>query len=169
MRTQPHREDVRHQLRRIFGSDWSWVVPQLVGLTVIIVVVPTKGRRGLRLPAIAGWASVPLLFASAWIAHCARSDLSRSFTMSPTPVSDGILVERGVYGSIRHPMYLSVLLFVAGYALAWRSRLGGLCFAACTTFVAAKTRHEERALHRHYPRYAEYCERVRWRFLPGII
>jgi protein-S-isoprenylcysteine O-methyltransferase Ste14 len=162
--------DIRLRVTRAIGPDRRWVIPQLIGIGVIILAIPLESLRGRRRSnGRTRMIALPLLLASAWLASRAKSDLSHCFTMSPTPVADGALIERGVYGTIRHPMYLSVLLFVAGYATAWWSRFGLVCLCGSASFLIAKVRHEERALTARYDSYPEYCDRVRWRLLPGIL
>lgn len=161
--------NIRHRIDRVVGPDKQWVIPQLIGLAIIVVAIPLDSRRHRRSRWGASLLAPPLIVASAWVAGRAKSDLADSFTMSPTPVEGEELVEHGMYGSIRHPMYLSVLLFFAGYTAAWRSSLGVASLVTSTAFLIAKVRHEERALSARYESYPDYCDRVRWRFLPGIV
>ncbi|HUG13909.1 MAG TPA: isoprenylcysteine carboxylmethyltransferase family protein [Thermomicrobiales bacterium] len=160
---------VRSQLARTIGPDWQWVAPQLVMLGAIVVALPLTARRRERRSRRLRLLAIPLLLTSAWVAGKAYAELSPSVTMSPTPVADGELKVEGLYGVIRHPMYLSVLLFIAGYATAWDSRLGTHSLVATILFLCAKVRHEERALAERYPDYERYSSRVRWRFLPGVV
>ncbi|MGH9176275.1 MAG: methyltransferase family protein, partial [Vicinamibacterales bacterium] len=89
--------------------------------------------------------------------------------VSPTPLVDATLVETGSYGVVRHPMYLSVALILSGYSIAWRSRLAAVGTIVTILFFGLKTRFEEGQLRKAYPRYADYAQRVRWRFIPGLI
>lgn len=159
---------IAHRIEKAVGPDKQWVIPQLILLLAAAIGTPLLREASWRPP---GWlraGALPLLLAAMWIAGRAKADLSESFTMSPTPVSDGAMVEHGVYGVIRHPMYLSVLLALAGYAAAWRSGFGVLSLIAGSVFLRAKIRYEEQRLSARYPAYADYCQRVRWRCVPGL-
>ena len=162
------RQTARDRIQKAIGPDKRWVIPQLMLITVVAIGTPVTARRGKRLPALVRPLALPLLLASAWSVWRAKEDLSDSFTMSPTPVADGEMIEHGVYGAIRHPMYLSVLLGIAGYAAAWRSGFGVLSLLAGAVFISAKIRHEEGQLADQYPTYEAYCQRVRWRCIPGV-
>lgn len=148
---------------------------QLILFTLILVAGAAEGllRRPPRRPRSvaarirqpAGAAAIAVAIA---VAGRAKVDLAGSFTMSPSPNEDAALVDTGIYGVVRHPMYLSVLLALAGYVAVIGSRLAGLGTVAAACFLALKIRHEERLLKAHYPSYDDYRERVRWRFIPWI-
>lgn len=82
---------------------------------------------------------------------------------SPRPA----LLTTGLYGLVRHPIYLGWILLMAGVADMTMTRL---VFAVVSTFyLAAAIPFEERSLVETFgPDYASYQQRVRWRMLPGI-
>ena len=93
--------------------------------------------------------------------------LGRSRTVFPEPLPETRLVQSGIYGIVRHPIYTSVILLFFAWALWWRS-LPGLTLAFVTLgFLDAKARHEERRLHLKFPDYESYARRVK-RLLPWI-
>lgn len=94
------------------------------------------------------------------IASKAKRDLARNFTTSPTPVPDGSLVETGIYGRMRHPMYLGVLLVSYGWAVLWGSWFALVGSLVMNAFLLYKSRREDRLLMGRYPGYAEYKRRV---------
>jgi protein-S-isoprenylcysteine O-methyltransferase Ste14 len=94
--------------------------------------------------------------------------LGRSLSPYPEPRRRGELVERGLYAVVRHPMYGSMLLLLAGIALlvsVWALAV----VAALAVLWWFKAAEEERRLARRYPGYAAYCARVRRRFFPGLL
>lgn len=93
--------------------------------------------------------------------------LGRLRTPLPYPSDDSRLVQHGIYAVIRHPLYTSVLLVSAGWALLWQSLAGLLTIPVLAIFYDAKARQEERWLRQRHPAYAEYERRVR-RFIPWI-
>jgi protein-S-isoprenylcysteine O-methyltransferase Ste14 len=167
----PFSESVE-TVRRWVGPDKRWVLPQLVLVGIALAAAPleSRARRKHRprnaAPPLLG--ALLLIGATALMGR-AKRDLAECFTMSPTPVHDGRLVSTGVYVRIRHPMYAGVLLVLAAYGLLWRAWSGLLALVGAAAFLTVKTAREERDLKRVYPAYADYCERVPWRFLPGIV
>ena len=78
------------------------------------------------------------------------------------------LVTDGVYGVIRHPSYLGLLVNALGWALAFRSGVGLLLTAAAIPPLLARIRAEERLLRAHFgDEYDAYCSRTS-RLLPGL-
>ena len=78
------------------------------------------------------------------------------------------LVTSGVYGIIRHPSYLGLLVGSLGWALAFRSGVGVLLTALTIPPLVARIRAEERLLHTQFgDEYDAYRSRTS-RLLPGI-
>ena len=78
------------------------------------------------------------------------------------------LVTGGVYGIIRHPSYLGLLVNSLGWALAFRSSVGVLLTALLIPALVARIRAEERLLRTHFGgEYDAYCRRTS-RLLPGL-
>jgi protein-S-isoprenylcysteine O-methyltransferase Ste14 len=74
----------------------------------------------------------------------------------------------GLYGWIRHPMYLSDIVMRLGYCLShpsWQNAALLLVSSACYVFRALL---EERFLAEQDSGYADYMRRVRDRFIPGV-
>ncbi len=79
-----------------------------------------------------------------------------------------VLVDRGPYRFVRHPMYAGFALFAPGTALllgSWVGLLGALVLIAAVAWRAVR---EERLLSERLEGYAEYKRRVRYRLIPGI-
>ena len=78
------------------------------------------------------------------------------------------LVTGGLYGAIRHPSYLGLLIASLGWALAFRSGVGVLLAAALIPPLLARIRSEEALLRSHFgAEYEAYRSRT-WRLIPGI-
>ena len=78
------------------------------------------------------------------------------------------LVTSGVYGVIRHPSYLGLLVNSLGWALAFRSGVGVLLTALIVPPLLARIRAEEKLLRTHFgDDYDAYCART-WRLIPGL-
>jgi protein-S-isoprenylcysteine O-methyltransferase Ste14 len=78
------------------------------------------------------------------------------------------LVTTGVYGVIRHPSYLGLLVSSLGWALAFRSGVGVLLVALLIPPLIARIDAEERLLRTQFgAEYDAYCRRTS-RLIPGI-
>jgi protein-S-isoprenylcysteine O-methyltransferase Ste14 len=78
------------------------------------------------------------------------------------------LVTSGVYGVIRHPSYLGLLINSLGWALAFRSGVGVLLTALTIPPLVARMRAEETLLRTQFGgEYDAYCRRTS-RLIPGI-
>ena len=78
------------------------------------------------------------------------------------------LVTSGVYGVIRHPSYLGLLVNSVGWALAFRSSVGLLLTALMIPPLLARIRAEETLLRTQFGgEYDAYCTRTS-RLIPGV-
>jgi protein-S-isoprenylcysteine O-methyltransferase Ste14 len=78
------------------------------------------------------------------------------------------LVTSGVYGRIRHPSYLGLLINSLGWALAFRSGIGVLLTLLLIPLLLARISSEEKLLRVQFgDEYNDYCAR-RWRLIPGM-
>jgi protein-S-isoprenylcysteine O-methyltransferase Ste14 len=78
------------------------------------------------------------------------------------------LVTRGVYGIIRHPSYLGLLVNSLGWALAFRSGVGVLLTALLILPLVARIRAEERLLRSQFGGEYEVYRSRTWRLVPGL-
>jgi protein-S-isoprenylcysteine O-methyltransferase Ste14 len=78
------------------------------------------------------------------------------------------LVTSGVYGVIRHPSYLGLLVNSLGWSLAFRSLVGVLLTALLLVPLLARINAEERLLKAHFgAEYEAYRSRTS-RLIPGL-
>jgi protein-S-isoprenylcysteine O-methyltransferase Ste14 len=66
------------------------------------------------------------------------------------------LVTSGVYGVVRHPSYLGLLVNSLGWALAFRSGVGVLLTTLLIPPLVARIRAEERLLRSQFGEYEGY-------------
>jgi protein-S-isoprenylcysteine O-methyltransferase Ste14 len=78
------------------------------------------------------------------------------------------LVSTGLYGVVRHPMYLGGLIMLIGTPLALDSYWGLVVLVPALLALAARIRDEEEMLHAELPGYGEYTRTVRHRLLPKV-
>lgn len=78
------------------------------------------------------------------------------------------LVTSGVYGIIRHPSYVGLLINSLGWGLAFRSGVGILLTALIIPLLVARIRAEERLLRTQFgAEYDAYCVRTS-RLIPRV-
>ena len=142
----------------------GWVALQFALIAAILVL----GVVGSGWPDSARWwlkgAGVLLVFAGAFVIVKAARALGSGFTPFPRPAEEGVLVEKGPYAVVRHPVYSGGLLFASGISLAlspWALAATG----ALGVVWALKARVEERFLTDRYPGYPDYCARTRYRLV----
>jgi protein-S-isoprenylcysteine O-methyltransferase Ste14 len=78
------------------------------------------------------------------------------------------VVSSGVYGFVRHPMYLGGILLFIGTPLLLGSFWGVLVGVMVTILLAARIIGEERTLVKGLDGYADYRKKVKYRLVPYI-
>jgi protein-S-isoprenylcysteine O-methyltransferase Ste14 len=96
----------------------------------------------------------------------ARS-LGANLTPFPKPIPEARLVRSGIYARIRHPLYTSVTLLSAGWALMWQSGPAIGAAVVLALFFDIKARSEERWLRLKFAEYEDYTNRTR-KFIPWV-
>jgi protein-S-isoprenylcysteine O-methyltransferase Ste14 len=74
----------------------------------------------------------------------------------------------GLYGWIRHPMYLSDIVMRFGYFLSHPSWPVAALLVVSSACYVLRALLEESFLTRADPAYTDYTRRVRYRFVPGV-
>ena len=81
---------------------------------------------------------------------------------------DHVLVTSGIYGIIRNPSYLGLLITMIGWALAFRSLVGMLLTAVLVAPLIARIHAEEAMLRSQFgAEYDAYCAHTS-RLIPGL-
>jgi protein-S-isoprenylcysteine O-methyltransferase Ste14 len=78
------------------------------------------------------------------------------------------VIDTGPYALVRHPMYATALLFLAGMPLLLGSWAAFIGVALIFLGMALRSVAEENLLRRELPGYAAYMQKVRYRFIPYI-
>ena len=121
----------------------------------------------LRLPDWAVWAaSVLFLLAYLMWGEVLRENAWLSRTVE---VQEGQrVVDHGLYGVVRHPMYSASVLLFLSMPLVLNSPLSCLVMLCYLPLIAKRIRNEEKLLRKELPGYEEYAERVKYRLIPFI-
>jgi protein-S-isoprenylcysteine O-methyltransferase Ste14 len=91
--------------------------------------------------------------------------LGRNLTPYPRPRATAQLVQTGIYGVVRHPLYTSLIMLTLGWSLGWSSWPALVLALGLAVVLDRKARAEERWLRGKFPEYTAYSQRVR-RFVP---
>ena len=78
------------------------------------------------------------------------------------------VVDTGLYGIVRHPMYAVTLALFLSMPLILGSIISLIAFLAYPFIIALRIRNEEKVLTEGLEGYAEYKERVKYRLIPFI-
>ena len=80
------------------------------------------------------------------------------------------VVDKGLYGFVRHPMYTGFLLFFVGTSLWLGTVLSlAICVTCMTVGLVLRIRVEEKTLLEGLEGYKEYTQKVRFRLVPFLI
>ncbi len=154
------------------GWDLYVVIGLMIGFTSWIILMPLDAERF-------HWSPVfPL-----WVEAIGLACLAGSFFLFFRSYKDNTylsplvrhqeereqkVVSTGVYGFIRHPMYLGGILMFIGAPLLMGSVLGIVIALALTILLMFRIRGEEVMLTRELDGYGKYKEKVRYRLIPFI-
>lgn len=78
------------------------------------------------------------------------------------------LVDTGLYGLVRHPMYFATVLMFLSMPLVLGSLASFAVMLPYPALLVRRIRNEEQVLLAGLPGYAAYREKVRWRLIPFV-
>ncbi len=78
------------------------------------------------------------------------------------------VIDTGLYGIVRHPMYSTTLLLFLAMPLVLGSIYSFIIFMAYPFIISRRIRYEEELLDRELSGYREYKEKVKYRLIPFI-
>lgn len=123
-----------------------------------------------------GWTSVPI-----WLTAAAAVLLLLSYGMYAEVMRENAYLSRtvevqegqkvidtGLYGMIRHPMYTATIFLFLSIPLVLGSWISFLIFLVYPVIIVRRIRNEEAVLEVGLPGYTEYKQRVRYRLIPFI-
>ena len=119
------------------------------------------------LPDWISWAAAVLfLLAYALYAEVMRENSYLSRTIE---VQEGQkVVDTGLYGIVRHPMYMSTLLLFLAMPLVLGSVISFLIMLLYIPLIAKRIRNEEQVLEEGLEGYKEYKQKVQYKVIPFI-
>ncbi|MBQ2305702.1 MAG: isoprenylcysteine carboxylmethyltransferase family protein [Firmicutes bacterium] len=123
-----------------------------------------------------GWITMPR--AIVWIgavifllAYCLFGEVLREnrYLSRTIEVRDGqTVVDTGLYGIVRHPMYTATVLLFLSMPLVLNSLISFIIMLAYIPIIVKRIRNEEEVLETELKGYTEYKQKIKYRLLPFI-
>ena len=123
-----------------------------------------------------GWSKMPLwvtIVASALflVAYALYAEVMRenAYLSRTIKVEQGqTVVDTGLYGIVRHPMYAVTLLLFLAMPLVLGSFYAQIIFAFYPAIIVVRLKDEEALLTKELPGYTQYKQKVKYRLIPFI-
>jgi len=78
------------------------------------------------------------------------------------------VIDTGLYGIVRHPMYLATALLFLSFPLVLGSLISFIVFLAFPFTLVKRIKNEEKVLEKGLKGYKEYKEKVKYKMIPFI-
>ena len=111
-------------------------------------------------------AAIVFLAAYALYAEVLRENTYLSRTVEVQ--EDQKVIDTGLYGIVRHPMYMVTVLLFLAMPLVLGSVISFVIMLCYIPIIAKRIRNEEQVLQEGLPGYGKYMEKVKYRLLPFI-
>lgn len=167
-RMKTKKEGLSQATKRSAGSDW-FIMPLMAVGFFGALLVPSLGRRF-------GWPEMPFwvcilgtLFSSAGnitvlVAMYQNAHASKILDIN----QEQKLVDTGLYGKVRHPLYAGAIPMMLGVPIALGSYWGLIPAVIAALSLVWRIQFEEEMLLKGMDGYAEYQQRVKYKLYPGI-
>ena len=143
------------------------VLSGLMFLAAFIVAGLNFRFRWIVLPVWVSWAAAVLfLLAYVLYAEVLRENVWLSRTVEVQ--ENQKVVDTGLYGIVRHPMYMTTLLLFLFMPLVLGSVISFVIMLLYIPIIAKRIRNEEQVLEGGLEGYAEYKKRIRYKVIPFV-
>ncbi|PEG37984.1 hypothetical protein CQY20_14550 [Mycolicibacterium agri] len=123
-----------------------------------------------------GWSAVPIavvivgnVLVVGGLAIAEATVVQNNYAAATITVeADQPVVSTGLYGMVRHPMYVGALIMMTGVPLALGSYWALLTLIPGVAVFVARITDEEKALREELAGYDEYIQKVPYRLVPGV-
>ncbi|MBM3823432.1 MAG: hypothetical protein FJ404_11185 [Verrucomicrobia bacterium] len=144
------------RFRARFGSAWTWV-QNVLSLWVVVAGVGWGSPGQVLVATLAGLA---LIGVGGLLGLAGVRSLGSQRTTGPALPPGAILVTRGNYARVRHPLYGGLMLSTLGWSIFWESRCALGAALVLAAVLKRKSMLEEAHLRERFADYAEYAGRV---------
>ena len=123
-----------------------------------------------------GWIVLP-----AWVSYAAAAVFLLAYALYAEVMHENVwlsrtvevqenqkVVDTGLYGLVRHPMYMSTLLLFLAMPLVLGSVISFVIMLAYIPIIARRIRNEEQVLEKGLEGYTDYKKRVRYKVIPFV-
>lgn len=138
-----------------------WFLMALLAILAISVLEPDPLNP--QFPRVVRWLGLPLIAGGVWLAMAGSRLFARAGTNIVPLTRSTTLVTCGVFRISRNPMYLGMILTLAGTALLAQTLIGWLVVVSFSMLIRQRFVLREEALLRSTfgDAYAAYCSNVR--------
>ena len=123
-----------------------------------------------------GWIRLPL-----WVSYAAALLFLAGYVLYAEVLRENVwlsrtvevqenqkVIDTGLYGIVRHPMYMSTLILFLAMPLVLGSVISFVIMFLYIPIIAKRIRNEEQVLENGLEGYAEYRKRVRYKVIPFV-
>jgi len=162
------KEGLSETTKKSAASD-RFIMPIMALAFFGALLTPSLGRRF-------GWPQLPLWLSLIGLAVSSAGNIILLTSMHQNAHASKLLdinqeqklIDTGLYGRVRHPLYMGAILMVIGVPVALGSYWGLIpAVVVCLTLVW-RIKFEEEMLLKGMDGYADYQQRVKYRLFPGI-
>lgn len=162
----------RLKMKRKDSKQWDEILMRISNLSVIILIPLVAGLDIGRFQ----WSSLDIYFAVIGIFFVALSSFLLNWAMAVNPhfeptvriQEDHTVISKGPYSMVRHPGYLSGILFTFSVPLIIGSVSTFIPVAIYWVLMIIRTWLEDETLQEDLPGYPEYTKQTKYRLFPGI-
>jgi protein-S-isoprenylcysteine O-methyltransferase Ste14 len=162
----------RLKTKRKGSKLWDEVLMRVSNLSVIILIPAVAGLDVGRF----GWSSLNVYFVVVGVFVVALSSFLLNWAMVVNPhfeptvriQEDHKVIARGPYSIVRHPGYLSGILFALSIPLIIGSAFTFIPVVIYWVLMVTRTWLEDKTLQKELDGYSEYAKQTRFRLFPGI-
>ena len=123
-----------------------------------------------------GWSSVPkavviiasALFLLSYILYAEVMRENAYLSRTVKVEDDQKVIDTGLYGIIRHPMYMATIIMFLSIPLILGSWLSFIIFLSYPIIIAIRIYNEEKVLEKELKGYTEYKQKVKYKVIPFI-
>ncbi len=121
----------------------------------------------IRLPAWVSYAAA-VLFMAGYVLYAEVLRENTWLSRTVEVQEDQKVIDTGLYGVVRHPMYMSTLLLFLSMPLVLGSVISFVIMLLYIPIIAKRIRNEEQVLESGLEGYAEYRKRIRYKVIPFV-
>jgi protein-S-isoprenylcysteine O-methyltransferase Ste14 len=164
----------RLKIKRKDSKKWDEVLVRATNLTALILIPTIAGLDVGR----NNWSNLGLIYAFLGTVCLVISSVLINWAMIENPFFEPTVriqsdrnhyvITTGPYRIVRHPGYLSGILWIGSIPLILGSMYAFAPFLLYSALIILRTYLEDRTLQKELVGYKEYTEKVRYRLFPGI-